>query len=106
MPCYSKIQTVLLDLKVIEAASATLGISVIKRTANSYTLRRGREQVTIERTREGERFTTSYASSEGDLLKSLVPAYAKERVKQFARSKGYTVAAGSKPGKFILSKYS
>lgn len=106
MPCYSLIETVLIDLKTIEAAALALGITVIKRTPNSYTLRKGAEQVGIERTREGAKFSTSYASSEGNLLKSLIPAYAKERVKQFAKSKGYTVSAGSKPNTFVLTKYS
>jgi hypothetical protein len=106
MPCYSKIQTILIDLTTIEAAVKSLGIQITKRTPNLFILKRGDEQVEISRTREGERFTTSYASSEGELMKTIVPAYAKERVKQFARSKGYTVSAGTKPGQFVLTKYS
>jgi len=106
MPCYSTIQTVLLDLVAIEAAAKSLGISVTRHTPNSYTLRKGNESVTITRTREGEKFTTSYASGETSLLKSIIPAYAKERVKQFARSKGYVVSATGKPGQYALTKYS
>lgn len=106
MPCNSKIQTVLIDIAVIEAAAKALGITITKRTANSYTLKRGNEQVGIERPREGEKFTTALYSGETSLLKELVTAYAKERVKQFAKSKGYTLSAGSKSGEFVLTKYS
>lgn len=105
MPCNSLIQTILIDINTIQKAADALGITVIKRTNNSYTLRKGDEQVTIERTREGEKFSTALYSANGDLLASLVPAYAKERVKQFAKSKGYTVSAGSKPNTFVLTKY-
>lgn len=106
MPCNSKIQTVLIDIAVIEAAAKVLGITVTKRTVNSYTLKRGNEQVGIERTREGEKFSTTAYSGETTLLKELVPAYAKERVKAFAKSKGYTLSAGSKAGEYVLTKYS
>jgi hypothetical protein len=109
MPCYTKIQTLLIDLKIIEQAAGTLGITVTKRTANSYTLKRGDEQVTIERTQEGEKFYTSvYSGSnnfESQIIQPLTLAYAKERVKQFAKGKGYTVSAGSKPNTYVLSKY-
>lgn len=56
--------------------------------------------------REGEKFQTSAYSGETSLFKELIPAYAKERVKQFAKTKGYTLSAGTKAGDFILTKYS
>ena len=39
-------------------------------------------------------------------MQDLLPAYAKERAKQFAKSKGYTLSAGSKAGEYVLTKYS
>lgn len=110
MPCYSTIITVLIDLTAIEAAAKTLGITLTRRTPNSYTLKRGNEYINIERAREGDKFSTSpYSGSpkyESEILKPIVIAYARERVKQFAKKKGYTVSAGSKPGQLVLTKYS
>ena len=106
MPCYSTIQTLLIDLAAIEAAAKALGITVTRRTENSYTLKRGSEQIGIERPRAGEKFQTSAYSAEGKLMQDLLPAYAKERAKQFAKSKGYTLSAGSKAGEYVLTKYS
>jgi len=109
MPCYTRVQTLLIDLKIIEQAASALGMTVTKRTANSYTLRKGNEYVTLERTKEGEKFYTStYSGSDGfleNIIQPLTLAYAKERVKQFAKSKGYTVSAGSKPNAYVLTKY-
>ena len=107
MPCNSKIQTVLLDLATIEAAANALGIQVIKHTPNSYTLKSKTESVTIERLPGRRKFTTTYFSAQGDLLKTLVPEYAKQRIKAWGKSKGYTLATDStNPRKFVLTKYS
>lgn len=110
MPCFSRIQTVLIDLLTIEAAAKTLGIQVLKRTPNSYTLKKGSEQVNIERTREGEKFTTSmYSGSDNfqtTILQPITMEYAKERVRKFAKSKGYNLSAGTQTGEYILTKYS
>lgn len=109
MPCFTKIQTLLIDLATLEAAAKVLGITVTKRTANSYTLKRGNEQVGIERIREGEKFYVAAMSGtnnfQKEILEPLTTGYAKERVKQFAKTKGYTVAAGTKAGEYILTKY-
>lgn len=110
MPCFSKILTLLIDLKTIEEAAKALGISVTKRTPNSYTLRRGSEYINIERVKEGEKFSVSpYSSSNGfqeQILKPLLIGYARERMKQFAQKRGYTVSTGSKPNSYVLTKYS
>ena len=109
MPCFTKIQTLLIDLAIIEQTAAALGITVTKRTANSFTLRKGDQHLNIERTREGEKFYVApYSASNGfeaGILQPLTQGYAKERVKQFAKSKGYTVSAGSKPNTYVLTKY-
>ena len=110
MPCYSRIETILIDLKTIEAAAQTLGIQVIRRTNNSFTLKRGNEHIGIERLREGEKFYASPLSGTSNyteqILKPLTQAYAKERVKAYYKGKGYTVAAGSKPNSLVFTKYS
>lgn len=109
MPCFSKIETLLIDLAIIQQAAAALGITVTKRTANQYTLVRGNERVDIERTQDGQKFwTKTYSGSElfqAEIIQPLTQAYAKEKVKAFAKSKGYTVSAGSKPNTYVLSKY-
>lgn len=110
MPCYSKVQTVLIDISSIEEAAKTIGMTVTKDTANKYTLRRGNDYISIERTREGEKFSTvAMSGSNGymeNIVKPLTVAYARERVKKYYRSKGYTVAAGSKPNQLTFTKYS
>lgn len=110
MPCYSKIKTVLIDVKTIEDAAKSLGIEVIRRNNNLYTLRHRNQNINIQRAGEGEKFETVAYTGTGhymeDILQPLTLAYAKERMKQFARKTGYTVSADSKPNAYILTKYS
>lgn len=103
MPCYSQIETVLIDIATIEKAAALLGITVSRRNANSYVLQKGSERIIIDRTGEGEKFYTS--ASQNGIIKPLSQAYAKEMIKAFAKKKGYVVSAGSKPGEIILTQY-
>lgn len=110
MPCFSKIQTLLIDLATIESAAKSLGIEALKRTSNSYTLKKGNIQVGIERTREGEKFFIPAFSGSGDfqneIMQPLTQEYGKERMKYWAKKRGYTVSTGSKPNQYVLSKYS
>lgn len=110
MPCYSKIQTVLIDIKSVEDAAKSLGIEVVRRSNNLYTLKHGNQSINIRRTGEGEKFETVAYTGTGryveDILQPLTLTYAKERMKQFARKTGYTVSADSKPNAYILTKYS
>ncbi len=102
MPCYSKIQTALLDVSSIEAAATQLGIKVVKHTANSLTLTRGYEEVTLFRRNAEEKFQ---AQGDTTLLSDFVPVYAKKQLVKFAKSKGYTVSQGSDQTEYILTKY-
>lgn len=109
MPCYSKIQTVLIDLKTIEAAAAKLGITISKRTANRFTLKKDGEHIDIERASEGEKFSTMTYSGSGnwpdEIITPLTLEYARARVKDFAQKKGYTLSAGTKAGELVLTSY-
>lgn len=109
MPCYSALKTVLLQLSDIEKAAKALGITVEKHTANRFTLKKGREYITIERTKEGEAFSTKPYSGSGswdtEIMQPLVQGYAKERLKAFATKNGYTLSAGNKEGAFVLTTF-
>ncbi len=102
MPCYSKIQTVLLDVSSIEAAATQLGMKVQKHAPNSLTVTRGYESVTLFRTKSEDRFQ---AQGDTSLLTDLVPVYAKKQLVKFAKSKGYTISQGSDATEYILTKY-
>jgi hypothetical protein len=110
MPCWTTIKTTLIVLATIEEAAKALGITMEKRTANSYTLRKGREYVTIEREAADLPFNIRALSGsnnwEADILQPLTVKYTETSVKNFYRSQGYTVSAGQKPGELIFTKYS
>ena len=109
MPCFSVIVTVLIDVSTIEKAAATLGIQVIRRNANRYTLRKDSDVIDIVRAAEGQKFQTVAGSGGGNypdnILTPLTMAYAKARVKQFAEKNGYTLSAGEKAGQYVLTSY-
>jgi hypothetical protein len=109
MPCYSNIKTVLIDLSVIEKVAAELGIKVEKKTANSYTLRKDGEYITIERQSAGQPFNTkAYSGSnrwDEVILPPLVQAYAKAQIKAVFKKAGYTVSAGDKPNTLQFISY-
>lgn len=109
MPCFTRIKTKLILLATIQAAAEKLGISVERRNANLYTLRNGREYITIERTAEGEAFTIRPMSGTNNwqetIINPLTVEYTKETVKAYYKSKGYTTSAGQKPNQLIFTKY-
>ncbi len=102
MPCFSKIQTKLLDVASIEAAASQLGITVKKINANNIVLTKGYDTVTLSRLNEKEQFS---AQGDTSLLDEMIPAYAKKQLVKFAKSKGYTVSQGNTGGEFVLTKY-
>ncbi len=110
MPCLTTIKTTLIVLATIEEAAKALGITMEKRTANSYTLRKGREYVTIERETADQPFNIRAISGSNnwqtDILQPLTGKYTEVTVKNFYRAQGYTVSAGQKAGEFIFTKYS
>jgi hypothetical protein len=109
MPCYSNIKTVMLDIATIEQVAAELGIKVEKRNANSYTLRKDREYITIERDALDQPFhTRAYSGSNAwdtQIMDPMLPAYAKAQIKKVMKAKGYTVASGSKPNELVFTSY-
>lgn len=110
MPCFTRVATSLIDLAVIEETAKKLGIQVIKRTPNSYTLRRGNEQVTIERTKAGEKFFISpFSGTDGyqaEIMKPMTLGYTVAVVKKLYKSEGYAVSAGEIPNQLVFTKYS
>lgn len=109
MPCYSNVQTVLTDVDSIEKAAAELGITVIKHSADRYTLSKGGEHITIRRVAGEKKFSTEQYSGSNNwpdaVLRPLLTAYAKVQIKKFAAKKGMTVSAGAKPGQYVLTSY-
>lgn len=107
MPCFSTIQTVLIDLAALQKAADNLGMQLIKRNADTYTLSKGAVSAYLQRSGEGQKFTASNASYNfnSEVLRPISQEYAKVRIKEFAKKKGYTVSAGSKPGEVILTQY-
>jgi len=109
MPCYSGIETKLTDLETVQKAAEATGITVTKRSATRYTLSKDGESIDIE-CKAGEKYfsTVAYSGSSNwpdAIIRPLTQQYAKERVKQFAKKRGYMVSAGSKPGQVVLTKY-
>lgn len=104
MPCFTRVKTSLIDLETIFSAAEKLGIQVTKRTSNSYTLCKGDEQVSIERSQEGAIF---YASDfDAGILQPLTVEYTAQKVKKYYKTLGYTVSAGQKAGDYVFTKYS
>ncbi len=110
MPCYSNIQTVLISLTDIRSAAEVLGMEVIKRTSNRYTLKASNgEYIDIERKSEGEKFeTVAYSGSAywpKYVLEPMVVEYAKVRTKSLMRKLGYTATQGAAPDELNFTSY-
>lgn len=110
MPCYSKIETKLIDIKFILEAAKTLGIKVDRVNDNTYRLNKGNQYATIEREKAGEKFfVKAYSASNlfrSEIIQPLTKQYATDMTKSFYKSKGYTASAGTKPGELVFTKYS
>lgn len=109
MPCFSNIQTILIDLEVIQQVAEQAGFTVSRRTANRYTISKGREHIDIERTEAGQKFNTvAYSGSNNwptEIIEPLVVGYAKAKLKAFAKKSGYVLSAGNKPNEYVLTSY-
>ena len=108
MPCYSNIQTVLIDLKTIEASAQALGMTVTKKTANRYTLSKGREYIDIQRGADGKFETVAYSGSAywpREVMDPLVIQYAKDRTKALLKSKGYVPSQGQNTNELVFTSY-
>lgn len=110
MPCYSKLETKLIDLETMKAVAKALGIELVMRTKNSYTLRKGNEYINIERKAEGEPFFTVAMSGSNrwdtEILQPLTVEYTKSKVKAYYKSKGYSVSFGQSNDELVFTKYS
>lgn len=108
MPCYSTVQTQLIDLPAIDRAAAALGLKVERKSVNEVKLtsRDGSASLTLIRNRPADKFSfSSYAATgdyDGQIVRPLIQGYAKEQLKVFARKNGYTLAPGKKPGQYEL----
>ncbi len=106
MPCYTKVQTNLIDTPTIEAAAAKLGINVRKINENTLVLSRNGSTVTLSRANNEMKFDAENGTGDyRSLLADLTPTYAQKMLVKFAKSKGYTVVAGAQPGEYQLVKY-
>lgn len=107
MPCYSSVQTVILDTESLKKACLTLDIGLERHTDNRYTLRKAGEFITIERSQPGSKFqTVAYSGSTGfdtAIINPLVQEYAKVQLKKFAQKKGYVVSPGKATGEYVLT---
>ena len=88
MPCFSTIQTVLIDLAALQKAADNLGMQLIKRNADTYTLSKGTVSAYLQRSGEGQKFTASNASYNfnSEVLRPISQEYAKVTQSQPAPS--------------------
>ena len=108
MPCYSRIQTKLIDLVTIQKAVKEIGAKIIAQSPNNIVVEKGDKRIVLERSREGENYTLMTSSSSCDydgLLDELTKSYAKTTLKTWAQKNGYQFSAGKKPGEYVMTQY-
>lgn len=108
MPCYSTIETKLLDLVMIQKAIKEIGARILAQSPNNIVIEKDGEHISLMRSREGENFILMTNRSSDDyekLLDSLTVSYAKNTLKAWATKSGYSFSAGSKPGEYVMNKY-
>jgi hypothetical protein len=108
MPCYSAIQTNMIEIKSIMAAAQALGITITKVNENRYTLRKDHyTYIDIERSRPGAKFNTVAYSGSGDfageIISPLLPVYAKEQIKVWSKKNGYLLSPDKNPNEYVLT---
>ena len=104
MPCYSTIQTKLLDAEVVKKAAEAMGyVAEVSKDALSITIRKGGQVVAqITRYNVTSTFETSYQSAE--LVKNLTVKYAEIKVRRFAQKNGYIISKGKGVRQLVLEK--
>lgn len=108
MPCYSIIQTKLINLPTIQQAVKEIGAKVTALSPNNIVIEKGENRIALERSREGENYRLMTSRSLLDyeeLLNSVTVSYAKNTVKAWAKKNGYTFSAGTKPGEYVMTQY-
>lgn len=109
MPCFSRIETVLIDLSTIEKAAKETGVTVERISDNRLRLKKGDERVYLERSREGEKwFVEQYSGTDyfdTAIINPLSIAYAKSTIKTWAQKNNYQFSAGKSQGDYVLTQY-
>lgn len=108
MPCYSVIQTKLIDRLMIEKAVKEIGAKIIAQSPNNLVIEKDGKQISLDRAHEGENYrlmTNRSSSGYEEILNSLTVSYAKTTLKTWAQKTGYTFSAGTKPGEYIMTQY-
>lgn len=108
MPCYSNIQTKLIDRLMIEKAVKEIGAKIIAQSPNNLVIEKNDKRISLDRAREGENYRLMTSRSSWDystLLEELTISYAKTTMKQWAQKNGYTFSAGAKPGEYTMTQY-
>jgi hypothetical protein len=109
MPCFTSVPTKFLSIETLQTAAQALGIKLEKHNANSYTLRKGNEYITIQREDASQAFSIRpYSGSnrwDTEIMKPLTVEYTKETVKAYYKSKGYKVSTGKNDKQLVFTKY-
>lgn len=110
MPCYSRIQTKLIDLVTIQKAAKDIGANIIAQSPNNIVIEKGDTRVALERSHEGENYSlmtsrSSWGFDNDNLLDELTKSYAKTTLKTWAQKNGYQFSAGKKSGEYVMTQY-
>lgn len=108
MPCYSRIQTKLIDLVTIQKAVKEIGAKIIAQSPNNIVIEKGDKRIALERSREGENYNLMTSRSSWDydeMLGELTKSYAKTTLKTWAQKNGYQFSAGKKSGEYVMTQY-
>lgn len=107
MPCYSRIQTILIEIDTIMDAARKLGIEVERVDENYLRLIKGGSSMTLERQPGEKQFYTRilFGSQNESILQPLTAEYAKTQVKRFAAKRGYQFSVDPKTKEYVLTSY-
>lgn len=108
MPCFSVIQTKLVNLPTIQKAVSDIGAKIIAQSPNTIVIEKNGKHISLDRAREGKNYRLMTNRSSWDyetLLDELTVSYAKTTMKQWAQKNGYTFSAGAKTGEYVMTQY-
>lgn len=100
MPCYSTIQTNLVDADALKDLGDAFGVKAY--SENQVVIHKGYATLTLRRSAKTEKFS---ANGDTSILDEVVSAYAKSKVKAFAKKYNYTVTRGNAANEFVLTSY-
>ena len=108
MPCYSIIQTKLIDLPTIQKAVKEIGAKITAMSPNNIVIEKDGVHISLDRAREGGNYYLMPGRSSvgyDNMLESLTVSYAKVTLKTWAQKSGYTFSAGKNPGEYVMTQY-